>query len=89
MRTTARIAATVIAGAALALAAPTAATAGESGGGVCGSGGACAIGVAKHSPGVLSGNVVQIPVNAELNVCGNSVNIVGLLNPAVGNTCRN
>ncbi|MEV8548446.1 chaplin [Streptomyces glaucescens] len=89
MRNTARIAATVIAGAALALAGTTTATAGEQHGGVCGSSEVCAVGVAKHSPGLLSGNVVQIPVNAQLNVCGNSVNIVGLLNPAVGNTCRN
>ncbi|BBC36217.1 hypothetical protein SGFS_075110 [Streptomyces graminofaciens] len=46
-------------------------------------------GVAAHSPGVLSGNVIQIPVHAPINVCGNSVNIVGLLNPAGGNACAN
>ncbi|MEU6732514.1 chaplin [Streptomyces physcomitrii] len=46
-------------------------------------------GVAKHSPGVLSGNVVQIPVNIPVNVCGNTINVIGALNPAVGNTCAN
>ncbi|MDO0927638.1 chaplin [Streptomyces sp. TG1A-8] len=46
-------------------------------------------GVAVGSPGVLSGNVVQAPVHAPINVCGNSVNIIGLLNPAFGSTCVN
>ncbi|MCY0941145.1 chaplin [Streptomyces antarcticus] len=46
-------------------------------------------GVAIGSPGVLSGNVVQIPVHIPINVCGNSVNVIGLLNPASGNTCVN
>jgi hypothetical protein len=45
--------------------------------------------VAAHSPGVLSGNVVQVPINAPINVCGNTVNIVGLLNPTAGNVCIN
>ncbi|MFJ9934995.1 chaplin [Streptomyces virginiae] len=46
-------------------------------------------GKAVGSPGVLSGNAVQVPVHIPVNVCGNSVNIVGLLNPAFGNTCVN
>jgi hypothetical protein len=46
-------------------------------------------GVAAHSPGVLSGNVVQVPVHVPINLCGNTVNIGGLLNPAAGNTCEN
>ncbi|MET9551331.1 chaplin [Streptomyces sp. NPDC006645] len=46
-------------------------------------------GAAVGSPGVLSGNVVQIPVHIPLNVCGNSINVIGLLNPAFGNTCVN
>ncbi|KKD03249.1 MULTISPECIES: chaplin [unclassified Streptomyces] len=46
-------------------------------------------GVAAHSPGVLSGNVVQVPVHIPVNVCGNTVNVIGLLNPAFGNTCVN
>ncbi|GAA3915523.1 chaplin ChpF [Streptomyces lacrimifluminis] len=44
---------------------------------------------AVGSPGVLSGNVLQIPVHVPVNVCGNTVNVVGLLNPAFGNTCIN
>ncbi|MGW3666235.1 chaplin [Streptomyces sp. NPDC005141] len=46
-------------------------------------------GAAAHSPGVLSGNVLQVPVHAPVNVCGNTVNFIGLLNPAFGNTCFN
>ncbi|MDX3851301.1 chaplin [Streptomyces sp. AK02-01A] len=45
--------------------------------------------VVKGSPGVLSGNSFQAPVEAPLNVCGNSVNATGLLNPAFGNHCAN
>ncbi|MFC7978615.1 chaplin [Streptomyces cinereoruber] len=44
---------------------------------------------AVHSPGVLSGNVAQVPVHIPVNVCGNTVNVIGLLNPAFGNTCAN
>ncbi|MEU3530809.1 MULTISPECIES: chaplin [Streptomyces] len=46
-------------------------------------------GVAVGSPGVLSGNVVQVPIDIPVNVCGDSVDLVGLLNPAAGNTCVN
>jgi hypothetical protein len=46
-------------------------------------------GAAAHSPGVLSGNVLQVPVHVPVNVCGNTVNVIGLLNPAVGNVCVN
>ncbi|MET7619589.1 chaplin [Streptomyces sp. NPDC005408] len=46
-------------------------------------------GGAARSPGVLSGNTVQLPVNVPVNVCGNTVNVVGLLNPASGNSCAN
>ncbi|MEK0101034.1 chaplin [Streptomyces sp. A475] len=45
--------------------------------------------VAAHSPGVLSGNVIQVPVHVPVNVCGNTVSVIGLLNPAFGNTCVN
>ncbi|MEV4937881.1 chaplin [Streptomyces zaomyceticus] len=48
-----------------------------------------AYGAAIGSPGVLSGNVVQIPIHVPINACGNSVNVVGLLNPAAFNTCVN
>ncbi|WP_236239233.1 chaplin ChpH [Streptomyces sp. CC228A] len=46
-------------------------------------------GAAVGSPGVLSGNVVQVPVHIPVNVCGNTINVIGLLNPAFGNTCVN
>ncbi|MEU9922217.1 chaplin [Streptomyces griseoluteus] len=45
--------------------------------------------VAANSPGVLSGNVVQIPIHVPLNICGNTLDGLGLLNPAFGNTCVN
>ncbi|MEU8704748.1 chaplin family protein [Streptomyces sp. NPDC048565] len=48
-------------------------------------GGAGAHGTAVGSPGVISGNVVQVPVHVPVNVVGNTVNVVGLLNPAFGN----
>ncbi|MCY0943301.1 MULTISPECIES: chaplin [Streptomyces] len=50
---------------------------------------ATAEGAAIGSPGVLSGNVVQVPVHVPINICGNTVNVIGLLNPAFGNTCIN
>ncbi|MFD7084023.1 chaplin [Streptomyces sp. NPDC002181] len=46
-------------------------------------------GYAIGSPGILSGNVVQIPIHLQLNACGNSINLIGLLNPAAGNICFN
>ncbi|MFF5424914.1 MULTISPECIES: chaplin [unclassified Streptomyces] len=46
-------------------------------------------GAALASPGIISGNVVQVPIHIPVNVCGNTVNIVGLLNPAFGNVCVN
>ncbi|MEU8586315.1 chaplin ChpH [Streptomyces sp. NPDC048664] len=46
-------------------------------------------GAAVGSPGVLSGNVVQVPVHVPVNVCGNTISVIGLLNPAFGNTCVN
>lgn len=58
---------------------------GGNGGGHQG-GGAHAGGKAVGSPGVLSGNVVQAPINIPINIVGNTVNVVGLLNPAFGNT---
>lgn len=46
-------------------------------------------GEAAGSPGVLSGNTVQVPVDIPVNVCGNTVDVVGLLNPVSGNSCAN
>jgi hypothetical protein len=47
------------------------------------------VGSAVGSPGLLSGDVIQIPVDLGLNLCGDSIDLVGLLNPASGNTCTN
>ncbi|MET9896518.1 chaplin [Streptomyces sp. NPDC006465] len=47
--------------------------------------GSWAGGKATGSPGVVSGNVVQAPVHIPVNAVGNSVNVIGLLNPAFGN----
>ncbi|MFJ2742712.1 chaplin, partial [Streptomyces sp. NPDC087440] len=43
----------------------------------------------SKSPGVISGNSVQAPVHVPVNLCGNTVNVIGLLNPAFGNKCSN
>ncbi|MFJ8490702.1 chaplin [Streptomyces sp. NPDC094038] len=46
-------------------------------------------GTASGSPGLASGNTIQLPVDIPVNVCGNTVDVVGLLNPAMGNKCSN
>ncbi|MER7413744.1 chaplin [Streptomyces cacaoi] len=58
-----------------------------------GAGAACAQsgaqGLAANSPGVASGNTAQVPVHVPVNLTGNSVNVVGVLNPAFGNSSFN
>ncbi|MDT0310101.1 chaplin [Streptomyces sp. DSM 44917] len=44
-----------------------------------------AVGSAVHSPGVVSGNVIQAPVDVPVQVNGNSINVIGVLNPVWGN----
>ncbi|MFI8263367.1 chaplin [Streptomyces sp. NPDC085665] len=46
-------------------------------------------GHAVNSPGVASGNSDHVPVDAPVNICGNTISVVGLLNPAFGNRCSN
>jgi hypothetical protein len=46
-------------------------------------------GTASNSPGVLSGNLLQVPLHVPVNLCGNSITVIGALNPAFGNTCTN
>ncbi|OIJ85045.1 hypothetical protein BIV24_29470 [Streptomyces colonosanans] len=46
-------------------------------------------GATTGSPGIASGNTLQIPVHIPINLCGNSVDVVGALNPAFGNACAN
>jgi hypothetical protein len=47
--------------------------------------GAAAHGKAIGSPGVLSGNAVQAPIHIPVNAVGNSVTVIGALNPTFGN----
>ncbi|MFI1968246.1 chaplin [Streptomyces cinnamoneus] len=75
-----------IAKAAVVTAAVGATLAGVTGGAVADSG---AKGAAVGSPGVISGNVIQVPIHIPINLCGNSIDIVGLLNAASGNICVN
>ncbi|MCZ0989107.1 chaplin [Streptomyces diastatochromogenes] len=46
-------------------------------------------GVSTDSPGVASGNVIQVPVHVPVNACGDTVDVIALLNPAFGNKCGN
>lgn len=68
-------------------------TAAVSGLAIAGAGTAAAdagtIGSSSHSPGVVSGNTIQVPINIPINVCGISANLGGALNPAAGNVCIN
>jgi hypothetical protein len=57
---------------------------GSAPGGCFNSGGAQASAAAIGSPGILSGNVVQVPVSVPVNLCGNSVNIAALLDGVGG-----
>ncbi|GGX65404.1 chaplin [Streptomyces hiroshimensis] len=75
-----------IAKAAMLTAAAGVAVTGAAGVATAGSG---ANGAAVGSPGVISGNVIQVPIQIPINLCGNSIDIVGLLNPTFGNTCIN
>ncbi|OIK04795.1 chaplin [Streptomyces monashensis] len=44
-------------------------------------------GSAADSPGLASGDVIQVPVGVNANVCGDTIDLIGLLNPSIGNTC--
>ncbi|MER5304097.1 chaplin, partial [Streptomyces lasiicapitis] len=44
-------------------------------------------GQATGSPGFLSGNNVQAPLEVPVNACGNSVNGAAALSPSFGNSC--
>ncbi|MFI5566504.1 chaplin family protein [Streptomyces sp. NPDC051740] len=63
--------------------------AGSAHGGYGDSDGARAVGAAKGSPGVLSGNSVQVPLHLPVNACGNNVDVIGLFNDSYGNNCGN
>ncbi|WP_326599929.1 chaplin [Streptomyces sp. NBC_01803] len=51
--------------------------------------GADAKAAAVGSPGIISGNDVQVPIGIPVDLCNNTINIVALLNPAFGSTCVN
>jgi small secreted domain DUF320 len=44
---------------------------------------------AVESPGVVSGNNIVVPIHIPINLCGNSINIIGFINPTWGNVCLN
>jgi len=46
-------------------------------------------GGAVNSPGIVSGNVVQVPVHVPVNACGVTATVIGALNPTFGNPCVN
>ncbi|WP_367322965.1 chaplin [Streptomyces sp. HUAS ZL42] len=46
-------------------------------------------GVSSGAPGVLSGNVVQVPLHLPTALCGNTVDVLALLNPSFGTSCVN
>lgn len=48
-----------------------------------------ATGDASCSPGVGSGNNVQVPVHVPVNIVGDTANLIGVLNPAFGNSGTN
>lgn len=51
--------------------------------------GSGAVGNAVGSPGLLSGNVIQVPVNVPINLCGLNLSILAALTSADGNVCVN
>ncbi|MEV0318831.1 chaplin [Streptomyces sp. NPDC050658] len=46
-------------------------------------------GSAADSPGILSGNSVQAPLEVPVNACGNTADAAAALNPTTGNSCAN
>ncbi|MGW2958092.1 chaplin [Streptomyces sp. NPDC001220] len=46
-------------------------------------------GAAVSSPGVVSGNVIEVPVHVPVEACGDTVDVIALLNPAFGGACVN
>ncbi|MFB7600824.1 chaplin [Streptomyces sp. NPDC056160] len=46
-------------------------------------------GAAAGSPGVISGDTIQVPVHVPINLCGDTIDVIALLNPTFGNPCVN
>ncbi|AEM86260.1 chaplin ChpH [Streptomyces antimycoticus] len=57
------------------------------GAGVATAQGPWADGGATMSPGVVSGNNIQAPIHVPVNFCGNTVSVIGSMNPALGTPC--
>ena len=51
--------------------------------------GAGANAVTANSPGAVSGNILQVPIEAPINACGDTVSVVGAFNSALDNHCVN
>ncbi|MFF9898722.1 chaplin [Streptomyces longispororuber] len=51
-------------------------------------GGSTARSETHGSTGLLSGNSLMAPLSVPLDFCGNTVDVVGVLNPAYGNRCE-
>lgn len=45
-------------------------------------------GASVGSPGVISGNTIQAPIHVPVQVCGNTIDVIGVLNPSIGNHCE-
>ncbi|MEU1019267.1 MULTISPECIES: chaplin [unclassified Streptomyces] len=45
-------------------------------------------GKVTNSPGLATGNLVQAPVHATVNFCGNTISVAGVLNPTPNNVCE-
>ncbi|UNO42822.1 chaplin [Streptomyces sp. MST-110588] len=59
------------------------------GAGVAAAHGTQADGKAANSPGVGSGNPVQVPVHVPVNATGDTANVIGALNPAFADESNN
>jgi len=46
-------------------------------------------GSAQDSPGIVSGNNVQVPIHIPVNACGDTISVIGLLDQAIDNHCTN
>ncbi|MBM9505793.1 chaplin [Actinacidiphila acididurans] len=46
-------------------------------------------GATVGSPGLVSGDLLQLPVHVPVDLCGNTIDTVGVLNPAFGGGCTN
>ncbi|MFE1249305.1 chaplin [Streptomyces sp. NPDC058735] len=47
------------------------------------------VAVSAHNSGVLSGNIIQIPLHIDTNICGNTFDTLNLFSPPIGNRCSN